>query len=91
MQSAAWFVNFIRDEVNKAQPSAFNLAIVTSIAPLRIRLSGVELGSPFLSASETLAAGLSGEFPTVVPGDTVLVAVLPNQQRYVALCKVVNM
>jgi hypothetical protein len=90
MPSAAWLVQFIRDEAAKAQPTALSLALVSSVNPLRIRLSGVELGTPFLSASPELLAATTGEAPQVKPGDTVLVGVLSAQQHYVAISKVVS-
>jgi hypothetical protein len=89
-QNAAWLVQFIRDEAAKAQQSVLSLAVVTSVEPFRIKLSGVELGSPFLSVSSGLLEAVGVDDPRVNPGDTVLVAALSGQQHYVALTKVVS-
>lgn len=89
-QSAAWLVQFIRDEAAKAQQPALSLAVVTSVEPFRIKLSGVELGSPFLSTGAGLLEAAGGDASRVNPGDTVLVAALSGQQHYVALTKVVS-
>ncbi len=90
MQSAAWLVNFIRNEAVKARPSGIFLAELASGEPFRIRLSGVELGSPFVLAAPDLLSAASGDEPTVRPGDTILVLGLDNQQQYIAVSKVVK-
>lgn len=90
MQSAAWLVNFIRNEAVKARPSGIFLAELVCGEPFRIRLSGVELGSPFLLVAADLRAAASGDEPEVKPGDTILVLGLDNQQQYVAMSKVVK-
>lgn len=90
MQSAAWLVNFIRNEAVKARPSGIFLAELVSGSPFRIRLSGVELGEPFLLVTPALLAAATGSEPEVKPGDTLLVLGLDNQQQYVAISKVVK-
>ncbi|RAU93213.1 hypothetical protein [Paenibacillus sp. YN15] len=90
MQSAAWLVNFIRNEAAKACPSGIFLAELVSGSPFRIRLSGVELGNPFLLVTPALLAAASGNEPEVKPGDMILVLGLDNQQQYVAVSKVVK-
>lgn len=75
MSDAAWLVQFIRDHIKEAKISPTYLAVVTSLQPFRVKMEGVELGSPFLLVEPGLISNTKTYDATLVT-DTTLTGTL---------------
>lgn len=71
MSNAAWLVKFIRDQARAAaRGSSIHLAVVTNLQPFRVKMEGVELGSPFLLVEPGLLSNTKTYDATLTAGTT---------------------
>jgi hypothetical protein len=75
MSNAAWLVKFIRDQAGAARSSSVHLAVVTSLQPFRVKMEGVELGSPFLMVEPGLLSNTK-TYDATLTADTTLTGTL---------------
>ncbi len=75
-------ISNIRKDMDSRQPTAFRLGSVSTSSPLTVEVAGTVQESSALLKNSHLGAFYSG--------DQVLLLPIENEQRYIIICKVVN-